>query len=138
MSTLVYNALQTPDGTILESRHRHDYVTYVDANGKEYMIDGGLDYIRCSAHGDEKMLSLTTGDPLEVLRSTLRWGTRGKSGVDELKYVKIMDLETGHIEAVLSTQKHLHKGYKNVLELELQYRETVEKTKLTGVNKENE
>ena len=30
---LVHNALQTPDGTIIESRHRHDYKTYEDANG---------------------------------------------------------------------------------------------------------
>ena len=52
MTKLVYNALQTPDGTIITSRNRHDYEEYIDANGKSYMIDGGLDYVRCSAHGE--------------------------------------------------------------------------------------
>jgi hypothetical protein len=50
---LIKNCLETPDGTILQSRHRHDYHEYTDANGKNYMIDGGLSYVRCSAHGDE-------------------------------------------------------------------------------------
>ena len=27
---------------IIRSRHRHDYVTHTDANGKEYMVDGGV------------------------------------------------------------------------------------------------
>ena len=50
--------MRTPDGTILESKHRHDYVTHLDANGKEYMLDGGLAYVRSSAYGDEEMLTV--------------------------------------------------------------------------------
>lgn len=50
---LIRNRLQTPDGKILESVHRHDYVSHRDDNGKLYFLDGGLDYARCSAHGDE-------------------------------------------------------------------------------------
>jgi len=57
-----YTALRTPDGTIIRSRHRHDYVTYTDANGKKYMIDGGLDYVRSSAWGDEEYLTVTSED----------------------------------------------------------------------------
>ena len=40
MSTLVYNAIRTPDGTVIESMHRHDYKAYLDKNGKEYMVMG--------------------------------------------------------------------------------------------------
>ena len=32
---ILNSRLRTPDGTILESGHRHDYVTHIDANGKE-------------------------------------------------------------------------------------------------------
>ena len=52
---ILNSRMRTPDGTILESKHRHDYVTHTDANGKEYMLDGGLDYVRCSANGDEEL-----------------------------------------------------------------------------------
>tara|TARA_R110000868_G_scaffold148357_1_gene370189 strand:- start:17507 stop:17839 length:333 start_codon:yes stop_codon:yes gene_type:complete len=46
MSQLIRNAIQTPDGTILESNHRHDFVTHLDKNGEVYGIDGGLNYQR--------------------------------------------------------------------------------------------
>ena len=38
MSGILRNALKTPDGTVITSRHRHDYVTHTDTNGKEYIL----------------------------------------------------------------------------------------------------
>ena len=105
MVKLLYNALRTPDGTVLNSRSRHDYNTYEDTNGKTYMIDGGLDYVRCSAHGDEEHLCVWSDDSHDVIREHVEWGTYGKDGDQALKYVKIKDMTTDHLEACVRTQK---------------------------------
>ena len=102
MSELLYNALQTPDGTIIESKSRHDYVTHKDANGKTYMIDGGLDHVRCSANGDEKHLTITLDNDHAIVRQYCKWGTRGVEGDKPLRYVTLheMDMITDHFKSV--------------------------------------
>lgn len=102
---LIMNALKTPDGTILKSTHRHDFRTHTDKiNGKWYMIDGGLDYVRSSNNGDEEFLTLYNDEPHEVQRVILTWGTRGIDGDQPLTFKKICEMDTDHIEAVLETQ----------------------------------
>ena len=103
---IVANRIRTPDGTILESMHRHDYVTYVDKNGKEYMVDGGLDYLRRNVHNDApaEKLSVYSNAPHAVIREVFKWGTRGKDGKQPLKFVVLKDMTTDHIEAILETQ----------------------------------
>ena len=98
---LIRNALQTPDGTIIESKHRHDYVTYTDANGKEYMVDGGLEYLRRTIHDDQIDLSEYDDAPHERQREVLTWGTYGINGDQPLQYKTIAEMETGHLEAVI-------------------------------------
>jgi len=100
-NNLILNALRTPDGTVIQSRHRHDYVTYTDANGKTYMVDGGLEYLRRNVHQDQVDLSLYDDQPHEVQRVVLTWGTYGINGDQPLSYIRIADMETGHLEAVL-------------------------------------
>ena len=102
MPNLIYNAIQTPDGTVIESTHRHHFVTYIDENGKTYMVDGGLSYLRRSANGDEKDLSLYDDQPHYVQRRMLRWGTYGKDGDQPLKRVQVANMEREHIKAVLN------------------------------------
>lgn len=119
---LVYNALQTPDGTIIESRHRHDYKTYEDANGKSYMIDGGLDYVRCSAHGDENHMCVWSDDPYDKIREAVEWGTFGINGDQPLKYLKLCNMETAHIEACLETQKNMYPQIREAFKNEIEYR----------------
>lgn len=101
MKKLIFNAIQTPDGTILESKSRHDCVFYTDNNGKDYMIDGGLEYIRCSANGDEKILSLYDDEPHSIQRTLLKWGSYGKNGDEALKFIPVGNMSTDHIENVL-------------------------------------
>jgi|TARA_R110000751_G_scaffold28169_4_gene73764 hypothetical protein len=123
MAEILCNIMRTPDGTILESKHRHDYVTHMDANGKEYMLDGGLDYVRCSAHGEEEMLTIYTDHPHELIRAAVKWGTFGKQSDQPLSYVAIAKMSTEHLQACLDGQRGyprpvMHK----VMQDELEYR----------------
>ena len=122
MSVILSSKMKTPDGTILESAFRHDYVTHTDANGKEYMLDGGCDYVRCSANGDEEMLTVTSDDSHEVLREVVKWGTYGKQGDETLVHVKIADMSTQHLQACLDTQKTMRPALYKVMQDEVEYR----------------
>ena len=69
MKRLVSNKLRTPDGTILQSFHRHDYVTHIDANGEKYMVDGGLSYPRRNTYKIPfEELSVYNTDLFELVR----------------------------------------------------------------------
>ena len=63
---------KTPDGFVLESKNRHDYVTHKDANGDVYMVDGGRDYVRHSVNNvPMEDVSVYSDDPIEVVREHL-------------------------------------------------------------------
>ena len=123
MSDIIYNAIQTPDGTIIQSRHRHDYQTYTDANGKKYMIDGGLSYVRCSANGDEEHLTVTLEDAHAKVREVCDWGTYGINGDQPLRYKYLCDMDTDHINAVLKNVSSINPAIKTAMENEVKYRE---------------
>jgi hypothetical protein len=65
------------------------------------MVDGGLEYVRRSAHGDEVDLCLYDDAPHIIQASVLEWGTYGINGDQPLKYVTIAEMDTAHLEAVL-------------------------------------
>jgi len=121
---IVSNRIRTPDGTILESMHRHDYVTYVDKNGKEYMVDGGLDYLRRNVHDDAPYEEISVYDdaPHVEIREVFKWGTRGKDGRQPLKFVPLKDLTTEHIDAILETQTHIADHIRKIFIDELNFR----------------
>ena len=125
MSELIYNALRTPDGTIIESNSRYDYVTHKDVNGNEYMIDGGLDYVRSSANGDEEHLSVTLEDPHDKVREYCTWGTYGPNGDQPLTYKKLCDMSDNHINAVLENVSRIRPSIKTDMRNELKYRNAV-------------
>ena len=103
---LIYNAIRTPDETVLVSHHRHDYKTHLDANGEEYMIDGGTDYIRRSVNKiPAEDLSLYNDEPFEVLREYIFRGSRGKSGKQPLKYVKLSEVDNEWLGAIIDYEE---------------------------------
>ena len=124
MDRLLRNAIQTPDGTILESRHRHDYKEYEDDNGWVYIVDGGLDYSRrmVNRNAPATEMSLTEDDSHDDLRKLVTWGTYGKQQDEPLSYIAIADMETEHLEAVLDTQKYIYPQIRDLMKAELGYR----------------
>jgi len=114
---LVYNAIKTPDGTILESKHQHDFQMYKDKNGEIYTNDGGTEYLKRSTNKEPyEDLSLYTTDSIEILREHCSWGTYGKYGTGKLTFKKIKDLSNAHLEYIIDS------AYKGIIKRELEYR----------------
>lgn len=119
----------TPDGTVLQSFHRHDYKTYADKNGEEYMIDGGCAYQRRSVNEESaEYFTVTTDDTHKMKRKWFHWGTRGKDGKQQLTWKPLQDLDTEHIEAILETQSHIPDYLRELFKDELEYRKQVSTT----------
>lgn len=101
---LVVNKLITPDGTVLESKHRHDYRSYVDTTTNEvYSVDGGLDYVRGSINkvqGERILLNATCS--IEDIRVHFTWGTYGKEGNNKLSFIKLKEMSDAHIIAIIN------------------------------------
>ena len=121
---LVYNAIKTPDGTVLESRHLHDCDQHIDANGLYYMVDGGLDYTRQAAHIDlpAENLCVYLEDGHEKVREHATWGSYGVNGNEPLKYIRLMDMSTPHIEACLKNCPRMHPHFVVAFNNELKFR----------------
>ena len=121
---LLANRIITPDGTTLQSYHVHDYKTHSDANGKEYMVDGGLEYCRRIVHDDAPYTeaSVYDTDPHEVIRDAFHWGTRGKDGKQPVEFKPISSLSNKHIHAIIMTQTHVPDHIGNVFVNEEFYR----------------
>jgi len=102
---IIINRIKTPDGTILTSRHVHDYVVYVDKNGLTYMVDGGLDYLRRNYYNEKfsyEELSVLSSDPFEKIRESLEWGSYGKTGKEKLHYITLCNMTDDHIKAIIN------------------------------------
>jgi len=117
---LLANVLRTPDGTVLQSCHVHDYAEHVDANGRLYMVDGGVQYIRRTWYeeGNGEDLSVYTDDPHSKIRDWFRWGTYGKDGKGPLTWKKLKFLSTDHIQKILDegyARAHLTKVFQDEL-----------------------
>lgn len=101
---VVYSALLTPDGTLLESSYKYDYKTHKDKNGKTYRIDGGISYLRCTDNGDENLIILFDTDPHHIIRKfTGRWSfpklLRDNCNPDLNKiYIRLFQMTDSHLD----------------------------------------
>lgn len=118
--------LITPDGTVLQSYHVHDYKTYKDQNGETYMIDGGTYYLRTSVNSEPaEVFEVTTKDTHKMKRKWFHWGTRGKDGRQPSTWKALQDIDKEHIEAILETQHHIPDYLRELFKDELEYRKQV-------------
>lgn len=123
---LILSRIQTPDGTILTSYHVHDYVTHLDKNGEEYMLDGGNEYQRYNiCKTPHKDLSIWSDAPYEVIRENYHRGGRGKNGDEPLKWVPMSKMSDAWLEASISynNAREMGKSFANKMyKKELKYR----------------
>jgi len=107
MGKLIYNAIKTPDGTVLQSIHVHDYKQYVDKISLHtYMVDGGLAYYSRNLLNDQEELSFYEDTPFKEIRQKLHRGTYGKSGKDPLSYIRLKDMTIGHLYDTVNIMKN--------------------------------
>jgi hypothetical protein len=135
---IIYNAMQTPDGTIIESKNRHDYVTHIDENGETYMVDGGKDYLKRSVNEvPAKDLSMYlepwTEEFHEKARKVVKRGGRGINGDQPLTWVPICEMNDGWVKATIDYNTERGMGLKKswftrLLAHEVQYRKVNEIT----------
>ena len=124
---ILYNAIKTPDGTILNSLNRHDYVDHVDKNGEYYFNDGGISYLRRSINKETyEDLTIYDDESHENRRIYLKWGSNYDEDMVRLPktiYRTIENMDTSHIKAVLDGNWCKSELYLKVFNDELKFRE---------------
>jgi len=120
MKQIIYNAIRTPDGVVLESHSVHEFKSH---NG--YFVDGGLSYLR-RGYPDggtaEELSEYLDPDDHEHNRQHIRWGSYGPDGDRPLRHIRLCDMDTQHIEIILA-QFNLDGWRRAAYETELKYRE---------------
>lgn len=127
MTQIIYNAIQCPDGTILESRHRHHFNEHTQADGRVYFVDGGLDYQHIGCSDDQWVnLAVTMDDPVERIREVFQWTSVLDKDGNKLETPvrrKLKDLTTEHVTALVEyTAEGYPKWVNEVFIRELEYR----------------
>ncbi|WGH49606.1 hypothetical protein [Alishewanella phage vB_AspM_Slicko01] len=74
MGTIICNGIRCPDGTLLVSKHRHDFQSHTQEDGRRYAVDGG-DYYRriCASDSDYDPVVITIEDPHYMIRDLFFW-----------------------------------------------------------------
>jgi hypothetical protein len=69
--------------------------------------------------------TFTVSATLDEIKLVARWGTRGKSGKEPVRWVRLVDCSTEHLQNILKTQPQLEDlvGFKEIIESILQDRQ---------------
>lgn len=116
MPVLIQNAVKCLEcGEMLQSIHRHDYVKCSCPNGT--MTDGGNEYHRYGGADMNKVEHYTIykGESFEDIKKKLLWGTYGKDGDQPLKYVRLIDCETEHLQAIIKDVAKINPLHRGVI-----------------------
>ena len=94
---------------IVESKHRHDFVT---CSCGACANDGGKDYMRRIGNPEDytdvsEVTSQEDEGWFEKVRETFTWGSRGKLGNEPLRRILLKDLTDEHLSNIISTQYHI-------------------------------
>lgn len=88
---MLSNKIETPDGTVLESTHRHDFKSHDDKNGERYILDGGLDYIRGSLNNEPSIyLGIDSSCDFNIIRHHFKY-----------RYSRLKDIKDSDIYDIL-------------------------------------
>lgn len=111
---LILNRWKTPDGTILTSRYRHEYVEHTDKNGEYYFVDGGSDYIRMSVN-NEKMTDMCvySNNSFDEIRRVMVRGTFDEN--NKRIWIPLCNMSNPHLENCITYYSDLfdENGCKN-------------------------
>jgi hypothetical protein len=122
---IIKNAIQTPDGTILHSEYRYDYITHIDTtNNVEYMRDGGTDYIR-GAGSPFIDLTVTTSSSHEDIREAFLWTSMLDAEGNKIEPIqrKLSELEDNHVLSLVKWTSEYYPDYIHwIIENEADYR----------------
>lgn len=121
---LIYNAIRTPDGTVLESRYIHDFKSHKDKlTGEVYIVDGGMAYLRRSSNKVKaEELSVYREDSFDKIRSVPIWRSFGKEDKGPERFLSLDQMSINHIKTILDTQPHIGSWLREMFIKELELR----------------
>ena len=124
---LLHNSIMCPDGTVLVSKHQHDFQMHKQQDGREYFVDGGLQYQRIGYSDKEYVdLSVYSEEPHEKIREYFEWTRNFDKDMNKLpepEIIKLKDITDDYLMKLVEwTNCECHKEIHKVFVDEIEYR----------------